>query len=157
MSEWLSSARHSPAGSLPLAEAPRPPLLKAFGILDESSRSRPQTPPPLRSTVTGPLLSSVSSADFSRMARRLSDTCPFFTALISCKGNRTDADWAEGSVCRDRPSDHRQPRINRKRGNHHQPRASRFKAESGQGAMWRHGTPLTRRGIPPTLLENLPT
>lgn len=51
---------------------------------------RAQTPPPLRSTVTGPLSSRVSSADFIRMARRLSDTWPFFTALISCTGNRAD-------------------------------------------------------------------
>ena len=51
---------------------------------------RAQTPPPLRSTVTGPRSSRVSSADFIRMARRLSDTWPFFTALISCTGNRAE-------------------------------------------------------------------
>lgn len=59
-----------------------------------------QTPPPLRSTDTGSLWSRVSSAVFIRMARRLSDTCPFFTALISCGGNsrehgtrRVGQDW----------------------------------------------------------------
>lgn len=51
-------------------------------------RSLAHTPPPLRSTVTGPLLSRVSSAVFIRMARRLSDTCPFFTAHISCRGKQ---------------------------------------------------------------------
>jgi len=48
-----------------------------------------QTPPPLRSTVTGPRLSSVSSAVFISMASRLSDTWPFFTALISCTHTHT--------------------------------------------------------------------
>lgn len=61
------------------------------------SSSQAQTPPPLRSTVTGPLLSSVSSAAFSRMARRLSDTCPFFTALISYTGNRIHTVCTESS------------------------------------------------------------
>lgn len=56
-----------------------------------------QTPPPLRSTDTGSLWSRVSSAVFIRMARRLSDTCPFFTALISCGGNsREQSTWRVG-------------------------------------------------------------
>lgn len=50
------------------------------------SRREAQTPPPLRSTDTGARLSRLSSADFRRMASRLSDTWPFFTALISCTG-----------------------------------------------------------------------
>lgn len=52
-----------------------------------------QTPPPLRSTVTGPLISRVSSAVFNRMARRLLDTCPFFTALISCRDSREESQY----------------------------------------------------------------
>ena len=108
MWQRLGSARRRPAGSLLLAETPRPPPLEAFGIFDGSSRSRPQTPPPLRSTVTGPLLSSVSSADFSRMARRLSDTCPFFTALISCTGHNTRRVSPAFCLPRRSPADHRQ-------------------------------------------------
>lgn len=73
------------------------PPLKVGGFFGFLFWHPTQTPPPLRSTDTGSLWSRVSSAVFIRMARRLSDTCPFFTALISCGGNRREqSTWRVG-------------------------------------------------------------
>lgn len=74
--------------------------ITALSLLFQPPPSAPaaeaaQTPPPLRSTDTGARLSSVSSADLSRMASRLSDTWPFFTALISCTGHTTHSVYSD--------------------------------------------------------------
>lgn len=66
----------------------------------------PQTPPPLRSTATGSLLSRVSSAALSRTARRLTPTFPFFTALMSCRGDGREKHVQEG---KQRRKTHRSP------------------------------------------------
>lgn len=86
---WLNSSWHQSNHSV-VTPFPTPPPPSA------PAAEAAQTPPPLRSTDTGARLSSVSSADFSRMASRLSDTWPFFTALISCTGHTTHSVYSDG-------------------------------------------------------------
>lgn len=153
-----------------------PPLKVAegfLGVLEESSSSRAQTPPPLRSTVTGPLLSRVSSADFSRMARRLSDTCPFFTALISYTGSGREHNkhfcqqtelrliinylkYPQSQALE--PSDHLHiPDFNRQKWNRHQPCSLCVKAELLHGHEAFYEPVVLQNNVPDSTKHILPS